>query len=469
MTRLSVHPTVGATVHRRRTVRSRKLVAVAGLCLLSAELLAGCGDEALFIPDFNNPSQEDLLGNPSRALIAAAATGVLLSSRLDFADYVADIAILGREAYVLDSADPRFVTEFLQQPLDPGSRAFGGDHWYEPYAAIRNANNLLNALEIISTALVTDQEKEALRAFAKTLQAFNFLIIINTRDTNGAPIDVNLPITELAPIVSKEEVFAHIDQLLDEARDHLAAAGGSFPFDLTSGFEGFDTPTTFLRFNRALKARVAVYRGNFAEALTALNESFLVECANFDLGVYFPYSIDAGDEVNPIFEDPTIADTRAHPSLATLAQLQPNGGLDRRFVEKTFETTGRTQLGHSSNRTFLIYEGATSPVPIIRNEELILLRAEANIGLGNFAAALTDINCIRTNRGGLAPLASLSAANALDELLYNKLFSLLLEGGHRWVDVRRYGRLNQLPIDVPGVDIVHALYPVPRDEELARQ
>ena len=33
-----------------------------------------------------------------------------------------------------------------------------------------------------------------------------------------------------------------------------------------------------------------------------------------------------------------------------------------------------------------------APIPIIKNEELILLRAEANIGLGNRAAAIQDLN-----------------------------------------------------------------------------
>ena len=32
----------------------------------------------------------------------------------------------------------------------------------------------------------------------------------------------------------------------------------------------------------------------------------------------------------------------------------------------------------------------------------------------------------------------------MTEVLYNRTYSLLFEGGHRWVDYRRYGRLEQL-------------------------
>ena len=53
------------------------------------------------------------------------------------ADWALDGGIFGREAYRFDGSDPRFVGELMQGPLDPGSGAFGGDHWAEEYAAIR--------------------------------------------------------------------------------------------------------------------------------------------------------------------------------------------------------------------------------------------------------------------------------------------------------------------------------------------
>ncbi len=440
------------------------------LLLVALPLLAGCTDD-LFVPDFNNPTLDctsglcELPADPSRPQLASAATGILIASRLDYADYIRDVGVLGREVLNLDPSDPRFVTEMLQSVFDPGSRAFGGDHWLEQYEAIRTGYILQNALDEATS--ITDEEKEALRGFAQTFEALNLLLVINTHDTNGAVIDVNEPVGFLAPIESKDVVFQRISDLLDEAQGHLQAGGDEFPFGLTSGFAGFDTPPTFLPFNRALKARVEVYRGNFSSALDALGESFLVDCGSFELGPALTHSTAAGDLVNGIFEDPSTADIRAHPSLRTNAQLQPDGDLDQRVLDKTFVTDSLTLQDHTSNLTFTVYSGPGSPIPIIRNEELILLRAEANIGLGDIGSAATDINCIRTQVGGLAARDDLTAANALDELLYDKLYSLLFEGGHRWVDMRRYGKLDELPLDTP-IDVVHALYPIPRDETLAR-
>ena len=95
-------------------------------------------------------------------------------------------------------------------------------------------------------------------------------------------------------------------------------------------------------------------------------------------------------------------------------------------------------------------------MPVIKNEELVLLRAEANIALGNRSAAIADLNYVRVNSGGLAALPADYAGNLIDELLYNRRYSLFFEYGHRWVDMRRYGRLAQLEKMLP----THKIYPL---------
>jgi hypothetical protein len=441
------------------------------LALLAFGIGAACNN--LVAPDFNNPSIDTLQENPTRAAAIAAGTGLLIGARANIADfngYVSLMGILGRESYNLDSADPRFIIEMLEGNLNPGSPALGGNLWARRYENIRNANILLNALEVLPddpAVGMTATEKEATRGFAKTIQALDFLLVINSRDTNGAPVDVNRPLgAEPAPIVDREAVLAHVANLLEEARGHLENGGAEFPFPLSEGFAGFDTPATFLRFNRALLGRVEVYRGNFAAALAALNASFLSTGAALDLGVYHVYSGRSGDLTNALV-DP---DLYAHPSIETDAEQQTNGQLDARFLRKLAEVAPATpQRGLTSDLRFTpLYPSPTAPVAIIRNEELILLRAEANVGLGDVAAAATDINFIRVNSGGLAPRGDLTAANILDELLQQKRYSLIFEGGHRLIDLRRYNRLDELPLDQPNHQ-VNARFPIPLDEQLARQ
>jgi hypothetical protein len=111
-----------------------------------------------------------------------------------------------------------------------------------------------------------------------------------------------------------------------------------------------------------------------------------------------------------------------------------------------------------------MYTSPTAPVPIIRNEELILLRAEAEWAQGDLDLAIDDLNIVRDVSGGLAALAPAStAAEVEDEILYNRRYSLLFEGGHRWIDARRFDRLEDLPIDQDGL-VINARYPIPSQE-----
>jgi starch-binding outer membrane protein, SusD/RagB family len=447
--------------------RTRPVYALRAAAILM--LLWGSGCNELTVPDFNNLDLGDLENDPTPAKVAQAAQGMLIGARVQVGEqngYVSLLGILGRESYNFDPADPRFITEMLIGPLDGGSPAFGGNLFEFPYRNIRNGNTLLGAIDAV--AGLSAEQKEATRGFVKTIQALDYLDVINTRDELGAPIEVNQdPTGEPAPIATKDEVFAHIVQLLDEGSAHLQAGGGSFPFGLSDGFADFATPATFLTFNRALKARVEVYRGNHAAALEALDASFLNRDAPLTLGAYYSYSTRSGDLQNLLF-DPTGRAILAHPSIVTDAQLRTDGTPDARTSKVTRLPEPRTVQDITTDLVFTIYQSNIDPIPIIRNEELILLRAEANLGLDNLTAALDDIDFIRVNSGRLAPYSGpVTQPALLDELLYNRRYSLLFEGGHRWIDARRYGRLEELPRAVPTHN-AFTNFPFPEAECLAR-
>ena len=126
-------------------------------------------------------------------------------------------------------------------------------------------------------------------------------------------------------------------------------------------------------------------------------------------------------------------------------------------------TVSLSTQGVTSNVRITAYASNTAPVPIIKNEELILLRAEANLNLGNRQAALDDINFVRVNSGGLAPLPAGFSGDLVGELLYNRRYSLFDEYGHRWVDLRRYNRLAELQKALP-THRIFPLVPIPVDE-----
>jgi hypothetical protein len=434
------------------------------LALLALLAAAGaCGD--LTVPDYNNPAVDEFVTHPTPGAVRAAATGLQIGARGGLTDrtgYVAMLGVVGRESYILDSSDPRYVSELLQGPLS-NSGAFGSGMWTARYANIRGANLLLAALDNVEG--FTAAEEEAIRGWAKTWQALDFLLVINTRDTNGAPIDVGGDVNTPAPFASKAAVFQRIVQLLDEARTHLQAGGAEFPFSIGRGLAPFSTPTTFLQLNRALRARVAVYLGDYTGAVALFPQTFLSTSADLDLGAYhtFATSEGQGNDLSSTFN-------YARPALVSDAETQQGSAtVDRRVVEKVgVHPSPRSQQGVSSDKQFLLYPDASADLPIIDNEELILLRAEARWFTGDKPGATADLNLVRAGAGGLAPIAQPATdADFVTALLKERKYSLMFEG-HRWIDARRFGRLESLGRDV-ATHIIVPRWGIPEAECLARE
>lgn len=436
---------------------------LAALAAGAAALPAGCADDLFTVPDLNNPALDELAENPTRLTVQQAAQGLLIGTRNGMSgqvSFVSHLGILGRESLVFDASDPRYMSQMVDGSLLNGDGAFGGSLWGPQYANMRLGAVLLDALEIVdgfSTA-----ELEAIRGFTKFIMAYDLLRVIVTRDENGAVAVINAIGEEPSPLVEAPAVYDRIETLLTESVGHLQAGGDAFPFELSPGFDGFDTPADLVPAVHALHARVDVYRGQYSDAITQLSNSFVSTAADLDLGVYHSFGTGSGDATNGLFQgsDPQIL---AFPTMDDDAE--PG---DQRAAAKLAITATKTQDDVSSNLRFRIYNSLSSPIPLIRNEELILLRAEARWFTGDILGAMSDLNFIRTTSGGLTGSATpLTDEQFIDALLYERQFSLMHEGGHRWIDHRRFGRLDELPNPRP-TDFVPSAFPIPQPECLAR-
>lgn len=440
-------------------------MATAAALLLSLAL-GGCGD--MDITNTNAPTVETLTSEPTRAIMARAATGIFSQAFNDIGTEIQFYALYGREGYNLLGNDPRETGEQIRGPQDPTGRNSG--IWTGPYSAIRTINTYLAALPV-ATGL-TDEEIRASAGFAKTLKAWHIQRLAVRTGELGIPLEVDQDITaEPAPFVSFQEALAEASALMDEALADLQAGGDEFPFTVAPGFTGFETPATFAEFNRALAAKILVWRATFVdcatcwqEAADALESSFITTAGlpgSLDTGVYYAYSASAGEPANPISEP--LANNRlwVHPSIIEGAETV-GGTPDLRLTEKVLDA-GRSRNLNDLIATHkpVLYNDAGdpasadpgAPIPWITNEELLLLRAEVRWNTGDPQGAVDDINLVREHAGGL-PDASISAGSSdedfVTELLYNRLYSLMWEQGTRWIDARRYDRLDSLPADRPG-------------------
>ena len=401
----------------------------------------GCED--LDFPDPNNPTSDT-------ATIQSLVTGAEAQLRSGFGVWIRDLLVVGREAYYLEPADPRYTGELLHGPVDPG-----GFLCYTPWAA--NYKVMKNCQTILSSA---DADAGA-KGFAQTLNAYCLMRVLAMTDENGARLNYDGDIN--VAVASKAEVLAEIENLLNSGKDNLAQAGDAFSFSLSSGFDGFNTPATFTHFNRGLMARVSVLQDKWSQAQEALTSvDAWMNGGDHDAGVYHVFSSGANDGDNQMFEDPTAATLKlmVHPSFLTDAH---DGDLRVSSNVLVREDTIRYD-GLESYLAPTLYNSSYDPVPMMRAVELQLLQAEVHIGNGDYAGAEAIMNSIRA-AAGAAEYSGTDASNAVDRVLHEKRYSLFLEG-HRLSDMRHYNKTSELPLDRTDGDNPDTVvtFPIPETE-----
>lgn len=454
------------------------------IVLAAAALVAGgCKDNPVANP-IDAPTVDQLSGPLSKPTLQFVGTGALAQDRLaaNVFAYATEAGIFARDVYRIDASEPRFVQETLGGNPDPGSFA-GGGAWTNYYVAIRSENTIIQALANVAANQFSTSEITATRGFLRTMKAIEYWRVIEMHDTVGATIQTD-DASAVTPIRCKTAVLAYIASLLDSANADFTAAGAStvIPFALPSGFTVFgrdySVVSNLVLFNRAWKGKVDFYRGMdhqnpqqalfptaIAELTTALGGAApgAVPKADFKNGVYYVF-VPSGSEATPN----TISDPKIGLSPKVTDSVQVGDTRASKIVP-------RSTLSGFGLSTSLTYVGAVAstanqaaPLAILRDEELVLLRAQAEIEAGQLANAILDINDVRTNYG-LAPVAPPDKTRAINALLYEKRFSLLFEGPQRLDDLRAYSRLNSTYFaPETSTDPYNSALPIPRGELNAR-
>ena len=396
------------------------------------------------VTDPNNPNETVLSSNPTLGELNNLVAGTESVMRNNYDTYLDNVGIVGREHYRFSSSDPRYTSEMLGQGaavLDNNS-FYTNNSWTQRYRAVKNANILLKGATNATT--ITAEQRKTFSGFAKTIISHQLLLNLTQMWSNGVRVDVADP-DKLGGFVTKEAALEYIANLLNEANSDLNGQSLSTSTNLGNRASA-----------RALAARVAIYRQKWADALTYLNESFLDLNGDLNAGCFLKFSTATGDQLNRFYypRNATGELRAAHPAFITEAELG-----DTRLSKIAMRTAVATQSGLSSNYDVAVYSSNTASYSVIRNEELILLYAEAKAQLGETSDALIAINRIR-NAAGLADYTGgTTTAELINEVLKQRRYSLFCEG-HRWIDMRRYNKLNELPLDRPD-DNVWMEYPIP--------
>jgi len=116
--------------------------------------------------------------------------------------------------------------------------------------------------------------------------------------------------------------------------------------------------------------------------------------------------------------------------------------------------------------SFFAREAPVEELVFLRLAELFLIRAEARAHLDNISGAQEDINTIR-NRASLENTTANDKASLLEAVAHERRVELMVEGGHRWYDLKRTGKVDEVVAPLkPMWESTDALFPIPIQEIL---
>ncbi|MEL6253739.1 MAG: RagB/SusD family nutrient uptake outer membrane protein [Bacteroidota bacterium] len=405
------------------------------------------------VVDPNNPSLGSVTNDASKAELQTLITGLEARHRGYFGSATQMFGSFGREVWAYFGSDPRFLSDWLGIGISatyPDFFASAGT-FTTPYLAVKQSNVLIEAANASSS--LTAQEASAYAGFANTVKGHQLLYPLLQQFNNGIRTDVADPLKP-GPIQSFGEALTSIRGILDTGLGELNGAGSSLPFSLTAGYDGFDTPAALAQVNRAIAARAALYAGDYSGALTALNASFFDLNGDLNMGPAHVYG-EAPDVNNPlfyVFDQATNTILIAHPAL--IEDAIPGDARLAKFAQRVNNPASNSGLTDTNGQNIPgEYQDArwasnTAPIKYIRNEELVLIYAEAHAMTNNPTEAVNAINVIRNAAGIGDYTGGTSTDELIDEILFQRRYSLWAEAGHRWVDLRRTGRLNADNVDL---------------------
>lgn len=444
----------------------------------------------------------------STAGIQNAVTGLVAGSRNDIGGYMVDAAAFARDGGNYTNTEPRFITYELG--LDPISPAWA-NQWAFSYANILQAHQIITTIPSIAPTL-SNAQQAALTGLVQTLEAYNYMIVAEDHDSLGIAI---LPATTSGttppPAVCFKDGWKYITALLDSAYTNLQTGGGvALPVSLPDGFGAVSgSASAFASFNRALAGKAyleyayAIARSTGAGATpttagspdpTALlaGDTALARTALLDVGALAPntaggfkpdgfsvlhnYSAKSGDAVNPM--NSLFGTFRVLNTIPSSQDTVKDLRWKAKFTFTTVPPQQQLYVGPVSSYIYTMYASTDSYIPIVRNEELILVKAQIELALGHYAAAATLINDVRTVVGGL-PAATIGAnyVSTRDALLHEQQISTAVEAsGDRMIALRMYNLAAQLDTTwehsaatvAPNGDLHTTVTPIPFAEATAR-
>lgn len=327
--------------------------------------------------------------------------------------------------------------------------------WIAIYDGINRANYIIQQAGNLNDPAYNSQNAIA---EARALRAFHYLNLLGywggSTDGFGNANGLGVPL-RLVPTTDVGQQTKAIPR--SSEADVVTAIRADLDFALTNL-----TNTTTARVTKpavlALRARLELRVKAYADALRFANQIpattadiiWQLQFSNTDPNqlafFWFPGSAGGRNEFDPSNE---------------LALAHPAG--DTRLPINVVTASNATpSFPAGTTRKYSRISTSDDPVNLVRYSEVILTIAEAAARTNDLVTATTQVNIIRT-RAGLAPVANLSQADLVTEIMLQRRLELAHEG-YIWFDLRR---TNTVQTAIPSfTQTFRNLWPIPQRETL---
>jgi hypothetical protein len=333
--------------------------------------------------------------------------------------------------------------------------------WTTAYKLIYQANSILEGVEKSATLSTTIRKRLSGEAFF--LRAFVYFNMVNLFGEVPLVTTTDYRANAVLPRTPIAIVYDQIEADLITAKEL---------------FDGLAEPASKGRVGKwaiaSLLARVYLYLGEWSNA--ELYSTSIINAGSHslvnNLNTIFPGSSTEviwqllRDNVNTADGAAFIpSSSTARPAYAITEQLY--NSFEAGDLRKTAWISSNLVSGIRYYYVYKYKVRSNSVVTeyncILRLAEQYLIRAEARAHQNNIAGANADLNLIR-KRAGLLDVSIATSGELLIHIEQERRAELFAEWGHRWFDLKRWGRVSDVLSVAKGVNwsATDALYPIPQ-------
>ncbi|QTE22363.1 RagB/SusD family nutrient uptake outer membrane protein [Polaribacter cellanae] len=328
--------------------------------------------------------------------------------------------------------------------------------WNAFYKVIDGANHTIFQTTKLSSNLIPDTARKEIigeARFVRAMATFDVLRYFGQFFDMNSKFGIILR-TEPANFVNRDKARSTVAECYAQILADLDAAIADAP-DYSVSYKGSKTAA------KALKARVLVYQGKYAEAAVLANEVINDGTTSLeaDFETAFSTGIKSSEMILMVYTDEETEQLRGY----NVKRFYSGRPAENNWFTTLMDTDPRKPFTYEDKEVLkTTNKEVYKPTYFLRLPEMYLIKAE---GLAFSGASLADasapLNVIR-NRAGIGNTLATNIQELKDDIFNEYARELAYENGAEWFAAIRFGKAEELKPSIKNSD--QYILPIPRGE-----